>query len=37
MSDFLIENVPMLLDAGFKSTTYRWTLNKVPLPGATNR
>lgn len=37
MSDLLIENVPMLLDAGFQSSSYRWTLNKVPLPGATNR
>lgn len=37
MSDFLIENVPMLLDAGFNSSSYRWTLNKVTLPGATNR
>lgn len=33
----LIENIPMVLDAGFQSTTYRWTLNKVTLPGATNR
>ena len=37
MSDLLIENVPMVLDAGFQSSSYRWTLNKVPLPGATNR
>ena len=37
MSEILIENVPMLLDAGFQSTSYRWTLNKVTLPGATNR
>lgn len=37
MSDLLIENVPMLLDAGFNSSSYRWTLNKVTLPGATNR
>lgn len=37
MSDMLIENIPMVLDAGFQSTSYRWTLNKVTLPGATNR
>ncbi len=37
MSDLLIENVPMLLDAGFQSPSYRWTLNKITLPGATNR
>ena len=37
MSDLLIENVPMVLDAGFKASSYRWTLNKVTLPGATNR
>jgi len=37
MSDMLIENIPMVLDAGFESGSYRWTLNKVTLPGATNR
>lgn len=37
MSDMLIENIPMVLDAGFNSSSYRWTLNKVTLPGATNR
>lgn len=37
MSEILIENVPMLLDAGFQSSAYRWTFNKVTLPGATNR
>jgi hypothetical protein len=37
MSDMLIENVPMVLDAGFQASSYRWTLNKVTLPGATNR
>lgn len=37
MSEMLIENVPMVLDAGFQSSSYRWTLNKVTLPEATNR
>ena len=37
MSDLIIENVPMVLDAGFQSSSYRWTFNKVTLPGATNR
>lgn len=37
MSDMLIENIPMVLDAGFNSSSYRWTLNKITLPGATNR
>lgn len=37
MSDLLIENVPMLLDAGFASRNYKWTWNKRTLPWATNR
>lgn len=37
MSDLLIENVPMMLDAGFASRNYKWTWNKRTLPWATNR